>query len=168
MTQELYNMGNIRELLTQGFSTRELRAICMDIPGFRPVYYDLGENPSTNEVVDKLLQHAERTLQIDTLLALARERNPNRYKKHQPYYMLDSTPAMQRQIADLARRLAVAQMDPKALRESYDVELDYRAKYYYQRRICVQDLMFDALRHLGHQEGGTCRARRYAHGTRIC
>jgi hypothetical protein len=103
---DLYILANIRELLTQGFSDAELRALCFELPGFRPVYDQLAQNTGTAEIVAKLLEHAERTLQLNTLLAIARERNPARYEKHQPYYTGDPFPALQKEMASLAQRLS--------------------------------------------------------------
>lgn len=85
MTQPSYNLTNIRELLIQGFNDSELRALCFDMPNFRPVYHELGNNTGKAEIVAKLLEHADKTMQLDTLLDLARERNPARYQRHGPY-----------------------------------------------------------------------------------
>lgn len=41
---DLYNLTNIRDLLTNGFTDAELRALCFDLPGFRPVYDQLAQN----------------------------------------------------------------------------------------------------------------------------
>jgi len=62
---ELYNLPNIRELLTNGFNDAELRALCFDLPGFRSVYDQLAQNTSKAEIVAKLLEHTEKTLQLD-------------------------------------------------------------------------------------------------------
>jgi serine/threonine protein kinase len=40
------------------------------------------------EIIDRLLEYAEQTLQLDDLLALAKEHNRTLYEKHQPYYEL--------------------------------------------------------------------------------
>lgn len=85
MTQPSYNLTNIRELLIQGFNDSELRALCFDMPNFRPVYHELGSNTGKAEIVAKLLEHADKTMQLDTLLDLARERNPARFQRHDPY-----------------------------------------------------------------------------------
>lgn len=85
MTQPSYNLTNIRDLLIQGFSDSELRALCFDLPTFRPVYDQLGSYTGKAEIVAKLLEYADKTLQLDTLLALAKERNPARYQQHGPY-----------------------------------------------------------------------------------
>ncbi len=75
---------NIRTLLIEGFSTEELNQLCFD--EFRPVYDQLPLRSSKTEIVELLLQYVDQTLQVDKLLALVKERNPARYKKHQPYY----------------------------------------------------------------------------------
>lgn len=84
MVKPVYNFANIRILLTQGFDDGELRALCFDVPGFRPVYDQLAQGTGKVEIVAKLLTHAEKTMQVDTLLALAKERNPARYEDHSP------------------------------------------------------------------------------------
>jgi formylglycine-generating enzyme required for sulfatase activity len=80
-----YNLSNIRTLLTQGFSDKQLRRLCYELPDFRPVYDELAETTGKDVIVDRLIEHAERTLQVETLLALARQQNPARYRRHQPY-----------------------------------------------------------------------------------
>lgn len=89
MTQPTYNLTNIRELLIQGFDDGELRALCFDMPNFRPVYHQLGINTGKAEIVAKLLEHADKTMQLDTLLKLTQERNPARYRRHGPYVYAD-------------------------------------------------------------------------------
>lgn len=48
---ELYYLPNIRELLTHGFTDAELRALCFDLPGFRPVHEQLAQNTGKAEIV---------------------------------------------------------------------------------------------------------------------
>jgi hypothetical protein len=104
MTQELYHFANIRELLTQGFSDQQLRDLCFDVPGFRPVFNAIGAGTDKGTIISKLLEHSEKTLQVDILLALARDLNPARYELHQPYYLTDPASALQNTIAGLARQ----------------------------------------------------------------
>jgi hypothetical protein len=80
-----YRLANIRELLTTGFSDRELRNFCFDQPEFREVYEQLAEQTGKEEIISLLLEHADQNLLFDVLLAWAKERNPARYKRHQPY-----------------------------------------------------------------------------------
>jgi hypothetical protein len=106
MADKLYNLANMRALLLNGFDDRELRRLCQDVPDFRPVYNELARNTGKGEIVDELLAYAEKQLLMDTLLALAKDQNPSRYDHHGPYYHDDPTPALQKQISDLAKRLA--------------------------------------------------------------
>ena len=85
-----HHIPNIRALLTEGFSDRQLRRLCYDVPDFRPVYDQLADSTGKDIIIDYLLEHAERTLQMDKLLTLAKEQNPTRYAEHQPYVV--STP----------------------------------------------------------------------------
>ncbi len=87
-----YNLRNIRDLLTEGFTDEELRRLCYDISDFRSVYNQLARNSGKAEIVDRLLEHAEQKLQIEMLLAMAKEHNPARYEKHQPYYETSTRP----------------------------------------------------------------------------
>jgi hypothetical protein len=81
-----YIIKNIRTLLTKGFSDEDLRHLCHDEDKFRPVYDQLAEGMSVDIIVDKLVGFAERQELMDTLLDMAKARNPNRYKLLQPYY----------------------------------------------------------------------------------
>lgn len=86
-----YNLKNIRILLTKGFTDEELRRLCYDEPSFRSVYDQLARNSSKAEIIDRLLEHTDQMLQIEMLLALAKQHNPARYEKHQPYIINSST-----------------------------------------------------------------------------
>lgn len=80
-----YNLKNIRTLLTEGFADEELLRLCYDLPDFRPVYDQLAQNTGKVGIIDRLIEYADRKLLIETLLTLAKEYNPARYEKHQPY-----------------------------------------------------------------------------------
>ncbi len=84
-----YVLKNIRALLvewTHSFSEAELRQLSLNLPEFAPVQPQLAASTGKAEIVERLLEYAEQTLQLDDLLALAREHNPQLYEKHQPYY----------------------------------------------------------------------------------
>lgn len=85
ITNSSYNFQNIRALLTDGFTDQQLRRLCYDAPNFRPVYDDLAQNSGKSEIIDRLIEYADRTLQVGTLLRLAKELNPAQYQRHQPY-----------------------------------------------------------------------------------
>lgn len=80
-----YRLANIRELLTKGFSDTDLRSFCFDQPEFREVYEQLAEQTGKEEIISLLMEYADQNLLFDVLLAWAKERNPARYKRHQPY-----------------------------------------------------------------------------------
>ncbi|MBE7552702.1 MAG: hypothetical protein HS126_16655 [Anaerolineales bacterium] len=80
-----YHLANIRGLLTKGFSDTELRNFCFDQPEFQEVYEQLAEQTGKEEIISLLMEHADQNLLFDVLLAWAKERNPARYKRHQPY-----------------------------------------------------------------------------------
>lgn len=80
-----YILRNIRTLLTEGFSDRELRRFCYDTPEFRPVYDELADLTGKAAIVDVLLEYADRTLLLDRVLAWAKAAKPVRYELHQPY-----------------------------------------------------------------------------------
>ncbi len=88
-----YILANIRALLlawTEGFSEQQLRQLYIDLPDFRPVHQQLARTQGKANIIDRLLEYAEQTLQLDELLALARQHNPALYEKHQPYLELTS------------------------------------------------------------------------------
>jgi hypothetical protein len=84
MATTTYNLRNIRTLLEE-FTDEELRRLCYDMPNFRLVYDRLAPDTSKAEIIDRLIEYAERTSQLETLLGLISELNPTQYAKHQPY-----------------------------------------------------------------------------------
>jgi serine/threonine-protein kinase len=84
-----YIIRNIQSLLmalTADFSEEELRQLYIDLPDFKPVHRQLVQSRGKGEIVRRLLEYAEQTLQVDELLALAKEHNPDIYKRYEPYY----------------------------------------------------------------------------------
>ncbi|MBN1993128.1 MAG: hypothetical protein JW953_10525 [Anaerolineae bacterium] len=82
-----YNLKNLRSLLTEGFGVEELRFFCYDHPNFRPVYEQLAESAGKTQVVHKLIEYAEQKNLFEPLLDWAKEENPSRYEKYQPYHI---------------------------------------------------------------------------------
>lgn len=80
-----YNLRNIRTLLTEGFSDRELRRFCYDTIEFRSVYDELANLTGKASIIDVLLEYADRTLLLDQVLAWVKAKKPARYELHQPY-----------------------------------------------------------------------------------
>lgn len=110
MPGKFYRLGNIHRLLTQEFSNDELYALWFDIPDLRSkiTEYNFESTTKITDIVANLIRLTEETSQIDTLLALAKERKPISYEKYQPYYLADATPILQKQIANLTQRLSDA------------------------------------------------------------
>jgi hypothetical protein len=88
-TQRFY-LKKIRTLLTDGFNDEELRRLCYDEPDFRPVYEQLAQGMGKDRIIDKLIEYAEQRELIETLLALAKERNPIKYEKYRPYRVIST------------------------------------------------------------------------------
>ena len=80
-----YNLINIRNLLSQGFSAEELRRLTFYDADFRRVYDQLSPNAGKAAIIDQIIDYAEDRLLLDKLLAWARAENPARYNQHQPY-----------------------------------------------------------------------------------
>ena len=55
-----YNLNNIRNLLTAGFTAEKLKAFCFDQPELRPVYDRLAADTGKAEVVHQLLEYADQ------------------------------------------------------------------------------------------------------------
>ncbi|MBI1878849.1 MAG: hypothetical protein HYR94_11625, partial [Chloroflexi bacterium] len=81
----VYNLKNIRTLLTEGFTAEQLRDFCYDIPEFKVVTQDVAPSAGKTALLSRLLEHAEQRLLFDQLLDWARTCNPERYALHQPY-----------------------------------------------------------------------------------
>jgi DNA-binding response OmpR family regulator len=52
----------------------------------------LAQDTGKGKIIDRLLEHAERKLKLDILLALAKEHDPAGYEKYQPYYNTTPSP----------------------------------------------------------------------------
>lgn len=77
MRQPTYNSGKIRELLNDAFTPDELRQLCYD--EFRPVYDKLAEKEGKANIIQSLIEHCERRLQMEQLLAAVKKRAPEQY-----------------------------------------------------------------------------------------
>ena len=77
--------------LTAAFSENQLAQLCAEVPDFMVVHRQLTQSRGNAEIVDLLLDYAEQTLQIDELLALAKEYDPQIYEQYKPYYNLVTT-----------------------------------------------------------------------------
>lgn len=83
-----FNLKNIRDLLTKGFSEEELLSFCFDDPKFQEVYYNrLGRRMGKGEIIGILIEYATQRKCIEDLLAFAKENNSSRYEQYLPYYI---------------------------------------------------------------------------------
>lgn len=87
MNTTIYNFENIRTLFTEGFSAAELRRFCFETSGFGPVYNQLAQDTGKTEIIDRLIEYVKQRLLVETLLAWAKEHNPARFERHQPYVL---------------------------------------------------------------------------------
>lgn len=83
-----FDLKKIRTLLVEGFNGEELRRLCYYEPNFRSVYERLAQETGKDKVIDELIEYVERKELIQTLLILAKELNPAKYEKYQPYMTL--------------------------------------------------------------------------------
>lgn len=89
-----YIWPNIRTLLTDGFTEVELRQFCFDWPDFKPLYPQLAQNSSLSDIIQQVLDYAERTAKTEILLTWARDHNPARFEAHQPYHSSGIEPSV--------------------------------------------------------------------------
>lgn len=148
-----YILPNIRALLIEGFTDRELRRLCYDLPEFRPVYEELAQSSGKTEIVDRLIEYAEQKILLDTLLDLAQEQNPARYSHHQPY-QTDATTSTPKK-SDQKIELPSGKIDKTMLREeivaryslekirtlSEDLGIDYEELGYTSKESLARELI---------------------------
>lgn len=87
-----YILRNIRALFINGFNEIELRAFCFDEPDFEDVHNQLSQSIGKDEMVQLLLEHANRRGLMEKLLTWAKENNPAKYEEHQSYYDTSQPP----------------------------------------------------------------------------
>jgi serine/threonine protein kinase len=89
-----YLLENIEILLTkltEDLTEEQLCQLCFGLPDFEPVHRQLTQSKGKAEMIQRLLEYAEQTLQLDELLALARSHNPTIYERYKPYHDLAAT-----------------------------------------------------------------------------
>ncbi|MBI1879042.1 MAG: hypothetical protein HYR94_12630, partial [Chloroflexi bacterium] len=74
---------NIRTLLSQGFTDKQLRWLCSHVSDFRPVHDKLAHNIGKDAIIDQILAYAVQTGKTETLLKWVRKYNPTRYETSQ-------------------------------------------------------------------------------------
>jgi serine/threonine-protein kinase len=93
-TMSLYILNNVRALLTDladQLSRADLTRFFVDVPTFKPVRQQLAQSKHKADMIERLLEYAEQTVQIDDLLGLLEARHPDLYARRQPYYELIRT-----------------------------------------------------------------------------
>lgn len=81
-----YKIRNIRTLLLEGFKIQDFHTFFLEEKQFKPLSFELGATANQTQIVNNLLQFAQRHLIIETLLTWCRVKNPKRYEFHQPYF----------------------------------------------------------------------------------
>lgn len=79
MSQPVYNLRNIRKLLTAAFTDQELSQLCYEIPEFRPVYEQFTAGMSKDQMIQRLIEYCERKVLMEQLLEIIREEAPEQY-----------------------------------------------------------------------------------------
>lgn len=134
-----HNLKNIRSLLNEGFSDEELRQLIFDVPIFRPVHNQLAQNTSKTQIVQLLLEYADKKELIENLLDQAKERNPTKYENCQPYYDITintATPQDMYEIAfthtTISNDVVLIIDDDEIWRETIIETLDLIGEYIYE------------------------------------
>lgn len=86
-----YSMAGVRALVKDAFTSRELRRFCHDQPTFQLVVDSFGENPSLDEMADRLLEFCTKRVVLDDLLHAIRKHNPRQYERHCSFLYEDDT-----------------------------------------------------------------------------
>ncbi|MCB9079009.1 MAG: hypothetical protein H6631_15500 [Anaerolineaceae bacterium] len=90
---EYYNLKNIRDLLKQGFSERELRDdLCFYEVDFQPLRDQLPQNAGKDVVVQAILDFALQKIKVERLLEWVKHHNEARYNNHGPYFQPPEAP----------------------------------------------------------------------------
>lgn len=122
---DLYDLKKFRTLLTEGFTDDELLTLCFDVRPFRPVYDQLTDSTGRAKIVQKLLEYAEQKELPELLLQEAKERNPAKYKKYEPYRVTSPLPSVTESISGESQQPPIfSQWDPDGL-EAYFTDVEH-------------------------------------------
>ena len=72
---QYYNFKNIFALLTEGFSTSELKTMCFVEPALRPMYENWSDSANKADMVRSIVDYAHQKLVIEAVLNWAEENN---------------------------------------------------------------------------------------------
>jgi hypothetical protein len=76
-----YNLDSIQMLLTEAFTNKQLRRLCVDVPDFAVVREKLGSRTPKARIVQLLVEYAVQNSKVEALLSLAEKHAPAIYKK---------------------------------------------------------------------------------------
>jgi len=79
------NIQNIHRYLRAGFGEQELRRLFYE-PKFSSLKNSSSRLNSLSDLVNLIVDYAERRLLIEDLLAWAYQENPNQYKNYEPFF----------------------------------------------------------------------------------
>jgi len=85
-----WNTDAIRKLLTAAFDDDQLQELCFDY--FRPVY-EKCSGVRKDQKIQRLLEHCVRHDQVEKLLGLVKERNPEQYARFDQILRRVGTPS---------------------------------------------------------------------------
>ncbi len=116
-----YNLRNIRQLVNAAYRLEELRQLCYEVPAFRPVYDNFGDERK-EALIRHLIEHSERKGLIPRLLSIIQEDVPEKFNEFEGQLggpstdtsasnPTDTTTTRTKElIAELMRRLHVLKM----------------------------------------------------------
>lgn len=76
-----YNIPAIFDLLYEGFSNEDLRALAFKVPALKPVYNNLAASMTTSEIARQIVEYADKHLVLEQLLTAIQQQNPRRYRQ---------------------------------------------------------------------------------------
>ncbi|MFN8454169.1 MAG: hypothetical protein U0401_05755 [Anaerolineae bacterium] len=81
-----YHTANIRKLLQEAFTIEELLGFIQNSSDFKSVKLNLPHQASQNQIIPFLIEEAERTAAVETLLKSLKALKPAEYEHYQPYF----------------------------------------------------------------------------------
>ena len=92
---ERYNLKNIQDLLSNGFTNEELLSFCLTEPAFSSLYHNVlsDEKKTKPQIIRLILAYGQRNGVLEVVLSWAGKANPARFEQHKPYLIDDRTTA---------------------------------------------------------------------------
>lgn len=134
----VYNLANIREMLSTAFSIGEINTLAFDL--LRQLYDDFSSGMSKSDRIEQIVMEAERNGRIPQLLNYVQEKNAYQYGRFAPHLIQEEPmPNPTTQLAGWQQRQADLKQhietDTKLLR---DFEDTLRAETHPQRRLSYE------------------------------